>query len=531
MTIPSSISAGRRTIGSVALGAAVVLVSALLGPGVASATPPPPEPAVIPAPASMTAVPGEFALTPATRILLGSDAPGVKAAADALAEILRPSTGYPVPVAAAGDQPATQSIKLQIADGSELGEEGYRLDVSPGTVLLRARTAAGLFYGVQTLRQLLPAEVESDSVQPGPWTVPAVHVSDEPRFAWRGAMLDVARHFFSVDEVKRYIDLLAMYKVNVLHLHLADDQGWRIEIDGWPRLTTYGGSTEVGGGPGGYYTKAEYAELIDYAQQNHIMVVPEIDMPGHTNAALASYPELNCDGVAPPLYTGTRVGFSSLCIDKQITYEFVDDVVRELAAMTPGPYIHLGGDEAHSTPHEDYVTFVNRAQEIVSAHGKQLMGWEEITGANVSSSSVAQHWWDDSEARTAVEKGMKLVMSPAEKTYIDMKYDASTPLGLSWAGYTSVEDAYDWDPASWAAGVPEESILGPEAPLWSETLENIDDVEFMAFPRMPGIAELGWSPAEGRSWDEYQQRLGAQGPRWDVMSVNYYRASEVPWQD
>ena len=185
------------------------------------------------------------------------------------------------------------------------------------TVVLTGRTAAGLFHGVQTLRQLLPPRVEASTVQPGPWTIAGVHITDHPRFAWRGAMLDVARHFFDLGEVKRYIDLLAMYKVNVLHLHLADDQGWRIEIDSWPRLTTYGGSTEVGGGPGGYYTKAQYAELVKYAQDRHIMVVPEIDMPGHTNAALASYAELNCDGVAPPLYTGTSVGFSSLCIDKE----------------------------------------------------------------------------------------------------------------------------------------------------------------------------------------------------------------------
>jgi hexosaminidase len=339
----------------------------------------------------------------------------------------------------------------------------------------------------------------------------------------------VARHFFSVDEVKRYIDLLSQYKINVLHLHLADDQGWRIEIDGWPRLTEHGGSTEVGGGPGGFYTQEQYADLVDYAQQQHVMVVPEIDMPGHTNAALASYAELNCDGVAPQLYTGTSVGFSSFCIDKPITYEFIDDVVSQLAELTPGPYLHLGGDEAHSTPHEDYVTFVNKVDKIVSAHGKTMMGWEEITGASPAAGSVAQHWWDDSEARAAVDKNMKVVMSPAEKAYIDMKYNESSPLGLSWAGLTSVEDSYDWDPGTWAEGVPESSVLGVEAPLWSETLEDIDDVEYMAFPRMAGIAELGWS-AQGRDWDEYKTRLGAQGPRWDAQSVNYYRAPEVPWQ-
>ena len=168
-------------------------------------------------------------------------------------------------------------------------------------------------------------------------------------------MLDVSRHFFTVDQVKRYIDQLALYKINKLHLHLSDDQGWRIAIDSWPRLATYGGSTQVGGGQGGYYTKADYKEIVRYAASRHLEVVPEIDMPGHTNAALASYAELNCDGVAPPLYTGTEVGFSSLCVGKDVTYDFVDDVIRELAAITPGRYLHIGGDEAHSTSHEDYV--------------------------------------------------------------------------------------------------------------------------------------------------------------------------------
>ncbi|WP_228984746.1 family 20 glycosylhydrolase, partial [Streptomyces sp. DH12] len=183
-------------------------------------------------------------------------------------------------------------------------------------------------------------------------------------------MLDVSRHFFSVDEVKRYIDRIALYKINKLHLHLSDDQGWRIAVDSWPRLAAYGGSTEVGGGPGGHYTKDDYREIVRYAASRYLEVVPEIDMPGHTNAALASYAELNCDGVAPPLYTGTEVGFSSLCVGKEITYDFVEDVVREIAALTPGRYLHIGGDEAHSTPHEEYVAFMERVQPVVARYGK-----------------------------------------------------------------------------------------------------------------------------------------------------------------
>jgi hexosaminidase len=343
-------------------------------------------------------------------------------------------------------------------------------------------------------------------------------------------MLDPARHFLTVDEVKRYLDLLALYKINTLHLHLADDQGWRIEIDSWPRLATYGGSSEVGGGPGGYYTEQEYAEIVSYAAERYITVVPEIDMPGHTNAALASYAELNCDGNAPPLYTGTQVGFSSLCIDKEITYEFVDDVVRELAAMTPGPYIHIGGDEAHVTPHDDYVRFINRVEDIVASHGKRMIGWEEVAGADVSPDSIAQHWWTGAEAVQAAEKGMGVVMSPATKVYIDMKYNEDTELGLTWAGYSSVRDSYEWDPGSHVEGLPTSAVLGVEAPLWGETVENIEHVEFMAFPRMAGVAERGWSGADGRSWDEYRRRLAGHGERWEVMGVDFYRSPQVPWR-
>ncbi len=491
-----------------------------------------PKAPVVPKPTTMRTVAGQaFRLAPDTTISLRTSDPGARGAATALADLLRASTGYPLPIVEHPYGAAHRTIQLKLVSSDELGAEGYRLDVTHGAATIRAHRPAGLFYGVQTLRQLLPASVEKRSVQPGPWTVRRVHVTDEPRFAWRGAMLDVARHFFSVSEVERYLDLMSMYKMNVLHLHLADDQGWRIQIPGWPRLTSYGGSTEVGGGPGGYYTTQDFESLVAYAGARHITIVPEIDMPSHINAALASYPELNCDGVAPPLYTGTDVGFSSFCIDKPVTYRFIDDVVTELARISPSSYIHLGGDEAHSTSHDDYVTFENRVSKIVAAHDLTMVGWEEIATADPSGPTVAQHWWTPADARAAVAKGMKLVMSPADKAYIDMKYDANTRLGLDWAGYTSVRESYEWDPGTWVTGVPESAVLGVEAALWSETLENIDDIEYLAFPRLPGIAELGWSQTPNRSWAEYRQRLGAQAPRWDALSVNYYRSPQVPWKD
>jgi hexosaminidase len=366
-------------------------------------------------------------------------------------------------------------------------------------------------------------------VRPFTYAMPAVQISDAPRFAWRGAMLDVARHFFTVDEVKRYIDLLSMLKMNRLHLHLADDQGWRIEIQSWPNLTRHGGTTEVGGGPGGFYTKQQYAELVIYAAERFITIVPEIDIPGHTNAALASYAELNCDGVAPPLYTGIEVGFSTLCVDKDVTYKFIDDVVREIAAMTPGPYFHIGGDEVKKLTDDQYRRFIDRVQGIVKSHGKEAVGWDEIAPAPLLPTTIVQHWRPDSFPRQALEKKARLIISPANRAYLDMKYHKLTPIGLDWAALIEVRDAYDWDPLTLAEGLTEASVLGVEAPIWSETAANIRDVEFLAFPRMAAIAEIAWSPREGRSWNEFRTRVAAQSVRWTALGINFYRSSQVPW--
>lgn len=476
-----------------------------------------------------------FALTRDSAVVVATPCAGAVQVASDLAAQLRAATGYPLPVEQGHGKGRGADIVLDL-DRHAGGKEGYRLDVGHKEARLTAETAEGLFRGVQTLRQLLPPKVESSTTQPGPWTIAPVKLKDSPRFGWRGAMVDVARHFMSVAEIKRYVDLISRYKVNTLHLHLSDDQGWRIAIDSWPRLAPYGGSLEVGGTPGGSYSKADYRDIVDYAARRYITVIPEIDTPGHTNAALASYAELNCDGVAPPLYTGIDVGFSSLCVGKDLTYKFLDDVIGELAALTPGPFIDIGGDEAESTTDEDYVTFVDRVQDIVHKHGKRMSGWHEIVQADTASSSVAQYWnpaagsEDGTElARTAVAKHVPLVMSPANHAYLDMKYDESTPLGLSWAGLVEVRDAYDWDPATLVDGVGERDILGVEAPIWTETLDEIADVEFMAFPRLPAIAEIGWSPQSARSWDDFRVRLGAQGPRWEALGVNFYRSPQVPW--
>ncbi|HET6567382.1 MAG TPA: beta-N-acetylhexosaminidase, partial [Rhodothermales bacterium] len=424
-------------------------------------------------------------------------------------------------------------LTTQGADVS-LGEEGYELTVTPERVTISAWTPAGLFYGVQTLRQLLPPSVEYQATYDRPMLVPAVHILDHPRFEWRGAMLDVARHFFSTDDVKRYIDLMAMYKLNRLHLHLSDDQGWRIEIPSWPNLTKIGGQTEVGGGPGGFYTQEEFTDLVRYAQDRFITIVPEIDMPGHTNAALASYPELNCNGEAPPHYTGTRVGFSVLCVDKDVTYEFIDDVVRDISAVSPGPYFHIGGDEVRKLTPEQYRQFIERTEEIVRSHGKKVIGWDETAVANPVPGTVVQLWRPEASHEMiagAVAKGAAVVLSPAAKIYLDMKYDSTTVLGQSWAAIINVREGYDWEPTAILPDIPEQSILGVEAPIWTETMATMDDVEYLAFPRLAGAAEIAWSPAAKRDWNTYRLRLGAQAPRWSALGINFYRSPMVPWNE
>ena len=486
--------------------------------------------AVVPVPTSIQMIAADtFRVDSTTQVVIAAGSgPEAERVAAYLVNLLQGPLGAPPRTLA--DEPAPpRSVALRLdASKTALGLEGYELSVTRDAVTLTAAQPNGLFYGAQTLRQLLPWSIEHRAAVNRKLWIPGARVADAPRFAWRGAMLDVSRHFIGAEDVKRYIDLMSLYKLNRLHLHLSDDQGWRIVIGSRPNLTEHGGSTQVGGGRGGYYTKAQYADIVAYAASRFITIVPEIDMPGHTNAALASIPELNCDGVAPPLYTGIKVGFSTLCVTKEETYVFVDDIVREIAAMTPGPYFHMGGDEVEKLTHDQYRQFVERVEKIVQKHGKQMIGWGEIAPANISPTSIVQHWRRDSAA-VHVARGGKVILSPGPKTYLDMKYDSTTTLGLRWAGLIEVRDAYSWDPGTLIPDIPERAVLGVEGPLWSETLVKLQDYEFMAFPRLVALSEVGWSAAAARDWDTFRLRLARHGPRLSALGVNYYRSAQVPW--
>lgn len=522
-----------------------------------------PDHTIIPLPSSVTwAAADTFRITEDTRILFDEGDGEGERIGQFLSGLIGNSTETRPPVEA--NPPAEASISAGSARPSmapstihltrvgvdpALGDEGYTLDVTSDGVRVTASTGAGLFYGIQTLRHLLPPVMEYGAAFPKPLFAAGVQITDSPRFGWRGLMLDVSRHFLEVHEVKRFIDLAALYKVNRLHLHLSDDQGWRIEIPGWPRLTEYGGELEVGGTPGGFYTLEDYAEIVRYAADHFIMVVPEIDVPGHTNAALASYAELNCDGVATERFTGTAVGFSALCVEKEITYAWLNDVIREISAVTPGDYFHVGGDEVENLSEDAYNAFIERVQGIVQSHGKRMVGWDEIAKASLDAGAVVQLWhpsWPTPEMEAgdpqteravafeerilqAVEGGAQILLSPANRVYLDLKYDTTTMLGLTWAGIPNVQDAYDWDPQTMFPSLPEEAIAGIEAPLWSETVATVEDFEYMAFPRLAGVAELGWSAPEARSWDAYRLRLGAQSARWIALGINFRRSPLVPW--
>lgn len=487
--------------------------------------------AVIPRPSEVRAATGSFVLAGEIAVEVEGGAP----AGDAASLLRRrlAESGVESGGTGGGDgydgSPARPSIVLTAADADrDLGDEGYRLSIRPDGVEVRARGHDGFVWGAQTLAQLLPAS-RHEIPEGGAPALPAGDVRDVPRYRWRGVMLDVARHFFGVDDIERVAELASAYKLNRLHLHLTDDQGWRLAMTGHPELTEIGSRTEVGGGPGGFLTQDDYRRIVEHARRLGVTVVPEIDMPGHTNAALVSLPHLNCDGRAPEPYTGMAVGFSSLCVDADSTYTFVREVVGELAGLTPGRWIHIGGDESRATAPDGYRRFVARALETVRAAGKVPVGWEEIGTTDLSAGPVvAQHWIDPAPAARAAEGGAELIMSPANRVYLDMKYDASTP-GNAWAGLIDTRTAYSWDPDAAVPGVRPSRVLGVEAPLWAELVTTRADIDARLLPRLPAVAEVAWTDQGERRWDDFRTRVAGHAARWVAAGYGYTRDPDVAW--
>ncbi|WP_116125084.1 family 20 glycosylhydrolase [Lewinella sp. IMCC34183] len=409
-------------------------------------------------------------------------------------------------------------LPLQFDITDDLVGGAYTIHFGDGEIEVNSGTREGMLNAAKTLVQVL----HFSGADAGAVYISEGTIRDEPRYPYRGFMLDVARHFFSVEEVKSVIDRIAAYKINHLHLHLSDDQGWRIEIKSWPKLTEIGGQSEVGGTSGGFYTQEDYREIVDYAGTRGITIVPEIDMPGHTNAALSAYPILNADGKATEPYTGTRVGFSTLDTDQDSVYTFVDDVVREIGALSPGPYFHLGGDESAATDHEDYVKFVNEVQQIIQRNGKRPIGWDEVATTQLADSTVVQLWAHPDYALDAKRAGNAVLMSPATRAYLDMQYDSTSRIGLHWAAYIPLDSAYNWDPAAQAEGITDDDILGIEAPLWSETVTNLEDIDYLTFPRLLALAEVGWTPQARRDWEQFRRRAAAHQEWLRAQGIGSY---------
>lgn len=445
-----------------------------------------------------------------------------------------------------GDSGPTLVVELD--SSAAPAPEGYLIEVTASSILLLAPSEAGLFYGAQTLRQL--AAQQPDGISP-------VRISDHPRYTYRGFMLDVARHFHPPETVRAVIDRMALLKLNHLHLHLTDDQGWRIEILSRPELTAHASGSEVGGGPGGFYTQEEFREIVAYAAEHFITVVPEFDMPGHTHAVSLAYPELVEEpalveavrnqaadmGLELPVfgepYTSIVVGHSSLKTASPEVVDFVSEVVRELAELAPGPYLHIGGDEALGTPKDAFDSFVARSSRIAAATGKTPIGWHEMGSCeDVAPGTIGQFWGlrgDDGSAgvpaRSLVEQGGRVILSPADAIYVDHKYAADDPIGLAWAnGPTSVEDSFSWEPDALIDGVEGAAILGVEAALWTETIGTLPEIDWLMFPRVASGAEKAWSPRESSDWPGFRERLAAQAPLWRSEGIGFFESPEISWR-
>lgn len=481
---------------------------------------------LIPIPNEVICEPGSFSLGNKTSIVINSSS--LQNEAMYLSNLIKKPTGFNLNITTS-QEIENHAIHLKI-DTNSRTKEAYVLKINKRSVVLTSGSPEGIFRGIQTFRQVLPYNIEIDTLQQCEWIIPCGIITDQPKYSYRGAMLDVARHFFTVEEVKKYIDQIALYKINHLHLHLTDDQGWRIEIKSWPNLTNIGSKSSVNNEKPGYYTQKQYTELVKYAARQHITIVPEIDMPGHTNAALASYAELNENNEATALYTGTEVGFSSLAIHKKITYKFIDDVIREVAEINPGGYIHIGGDESHATNHDDYIYFMNNVLNMVEKYGKTAIGWDEMAHANVNKDHIVQFWSNKTNTALGIKKGAKVIFSPAKYAYLDMKYDSTTTLGLDWAGTTEIDEAYNWLPDTLIQNIDTHQILGIEAPLWSETIITNSDIEYLAFPRLCGIAEIAWSQNNNLNWENYKLRLSKHSKRLEAIDINFYKGKLIEWE-
>lgn len=478
------------------------------------------KPAIIPQPAEIEWKDNFFTLQERTVVCFNS---GAEASAAWLQRLL--SNTYTQSYEMRGENCNGFNLNINPELEETLGKEGYNLEITASTVSLEAATEAGLFYAIQTLRQMFPAEIENEKISEE-IKLPQVSITDTPRFEWRGSMLDIARSFFGPDYIKKHLDRMSFYKLNRLHLHLTDDQGWRIEIKQKPKLTELGSKGAVKGGRSGYLTQEEYKEIQEYAAARNIVIVPEIDMPGHIYSALMAYPELNCEDFSnieprmatpPELFHEYKVGWSKLCLDKPEIYDFVATVLGEMAEITTGDYLHIGGDEIED---ERYKEFVVKADSIVQGLGKTTVGWEEVTQAAVDSSFISQRW--NGKTKSVVKT--PVIESICSSFYYDHANVPGQEMTNNWCKEdgVSLKDAYTFK-------VENPNTIGVEAPVWTEMVLSNEAADDRFWPRTIAMAEVGWTKEKKKDYKNFLKRLGDQGLRLDLMDVNYFRSPEVDW--
>ncbi len=530
-------------------------------------------PAIIPEPVSIVQKQGVFTLQDNISISIPADDKDVAKVAGYLSQAIAASTGYKSNLQDNGNTGQIQFIIAAMQD-KELGNEGYKLVVSPETATLTANTAAGLFYGVQSFLQLLPREITSKSVVKNvSWTTPCVEIRDYPRFGWRGLMFDVSRHFFTKEEVKGFIDDMAKYKFNLLHMHLTDDQGWRIEIKSLPKLTSVGawnvkktGTFNTFSPPapdeprnyGGFYTHDDIKEIIQYAKDRFINILPEVDIPGHSLAAIASYPELSCTPGADKYKVNSGEPFmvwpsgghfyglvdNTLCPANEKVYEFLDKVFAEIAQLFPFEYIHMGGDETarnfweksaaikalmkkENLKNLDEVQsyFVKRVEKIIESKGKKMIGWDEILQGGLAPNAAVMSWRGIKGGIEAAKQKHEVVMSPTTFAYLDyMQGDAAMEPPVY--ATLRLSKAYEFEPVP--EGVDAAYIKGGQANLWTEQIYNTRHLQYMLWPRAFAIAESVWSPKAKKNWNNFVNRVEKQFERFDVAEIKYSPAMYDP---
>ncbi len=522
-----------------------------------STTADPPVVSIVPVPESLTVGSGRFTLTAGTVVWADAATADV---ARRFAALVAPATGFALPVRVGGT-PAGRAIVLRRDTRlTRLGAEGYELTVTPRQVTVRARERAGVFYALQTVRQLLPPEVFREArVDSVPWTIPAVRVVDRPRFSWRGAHLDVGRHFMPKEFVKKYIDLLALHKLNSFHWHLTEDQGWRLQIRKYPRLTDVGAwrtQTIAGHQPGGtdsttwqydgqrhggFYTQDDVREIVAYARDRFVNVVPEIEMPGHALAAIAAYPQLGVTG--QPADVGTRWGvYANILNAEESTIAFMQDVLAEVLELFPSRFIHIGGDEADKAlwkaspriqerirelgledEHGLQSWFIRRMDAFLTSKERRLVGWDEILEGGLAPNATVMSWRGTKGGIDAARAGHDVIMAPTSHTYLDYYQSRNTagePLAIG--GFLPLETVYAFEPIPADLEPAHRSrILGAQAQVWTEYLETPKHVEYMAFPRLTALAEVVWSPAERRNYTDFLARLEDHLRRLAILDVGY----------